>query len=311
MLNPTLLKVLMGDAEREGDWAGPSFHSLIDAAGLSTGPVKPRMIYPEAQQIPSPHFAITVAWVFPIHLRSSALLVAPGSFQKGGCSGLSHSGSCAGPAQGWTHGRLELLVRNDVGVSHGGFIAVPGRTHLPTATAGHTEVLSALPSPGVCKITGPQEDRPSPGLPSACPSQLSVRPSPGVAALLVQQVPRPQSRTAPPGRWGSQCVLEWNQPGRCYSCQDPLGYSCLEKPLYRGAWRATVHGVIESRARLKRLSARACILAGIGETLRLLLRLLSRDPCALLSSCSAIPVRPPGAWSSTLSELIWKVTWKI
>ena len=185
MLNPTLLRVLMGDPEREGDWAGPSFYSLIDAAGLSTGPVKPRMIHPEAQQIPSPHFAITVAWVLPIHLQNSALLVAPGSFQKGGCSGLSHSGSCAGPAQGWTHGRLELLVRNDVGVSRGGFIAVPGRTHLPTATAGHTEVLSALPSLGVCKITGPQEHRPSPGLPSACPSQLSVHPSPGVATLLM------------------------------------------------------------------------------------------------------------------------------
>ena len=253
----------MGDAKREGDWAGPSFHSLIDAANLSTGPVKPRMIHPEAQQIPSPHVAITVAWVFPIHLQSSAFLVAPGSFQKGGCSGLSHSGSSAGPAQGWTHGRLELLVRNDTGFSGGGFIAVPGRTHLPAAAAGHAEVLSALPSPGVCKITGPQ-DRPSPGLPSACPSRLSVRPGPGVAALLVQQVPRPPSRTAPPGRSGPQCVPEWNQLGRCYSCRDPLWYSCLEKPLDRGAWRATVPGVAESRARLKRLSTHARGLAGTG-----------------------------------------------
>ena len=26
----------------------------------------------------------------------------------------------------------------------------------------------------------------------------------------------------------------------------PLQYSCLEKPMDRGAWRATVHGVAES-----------------------------------------------------------------
>ena len=26
----------------------------------------------------------------------------------------------------------------------------------------------------------------------------------------------------------------------------PLQYSCLENPMYRGAWRATVHGVTES-----------------------------------------------------------------
>ena len=30
----------------------------------------------------------------------------------------------------------------------------------------------------------------------------------------------------------------------------PLQYSCLENPVDRGAWRATVHGVAESRTRL-------------------------------------------------------------
>ena len=30
-------------------------------------------------------------------------------------------------------------------------------------------------------------------------------------------------------------------------------HSCLENPMDRGAWRATVHGVAESRTRLKRL----------------------------------------------------------
>ena len=31
---------------------------------------------------------------------------------------------------------------------------------------------------------------------------------------------------------------------------NPLQYSCLENPMDRGAWRATVHGVSESRTRL-------------------------------------------------------------
>ena len=35
---------------------------------------------------------------------------------------------------------------------------------------------------------------------------------------------------------------------------NPLQYSCPENPMDRGAWRATVHGVAKSQARLKRLS---------------------------------------------------------
>ena len=31
---------------------------------------------------------------------------------------------------------------------------------------------------------------------------------------------------------------------------NPLQYSCLENPMDRGAWRATVHGVAESQRRL-------------------------------------------------------------
>ena len=37
----------------------------------------------------------------------------------------------------------------------------------------------------------------------------------------------------------------------------PLQYSCLENPMNRGAWRATVHGVAQSRTGLERLSTRA------------------------------------------------------
>ena len=34
---------------------------------------------------------------------------------------------------------------------------------------------------------------------------------------------------------------------------NPPQYSCLENPMHRGAWRATVHGVAKSWTRLKRL----------------------------------------------------------
>ena len=34
----------------------------------------------------------------------------------------------------------------------------------------------------------------------------------------------------------------------------PLQDSCLENPMDRGAWRATVHGVAQSQARLRRMS---------------------------------------------------------
>ena len=36
---------------------------------------------------------------------------------------------------------------------------------------------------------------------------------------------------------------------------NPLQYSCLENPMNRGAWWATVHGVAESWTRLKQLSS--------------------------------------------------------
>ena len=40
---------------------------------------------------------------------------------------------------------------------------------------------------------------------------------------------------------------------------NPLQYSCLENPVGRGAWRAAVHRVAQSRTWLKRLSMRACM----------------------------------------------------
>ena len=41
-------------------------------------------------------------------------------------------------------------------------------------------------------------------------------------------------------------------PGRGHG--NPLQYSCLENPMNRGAWRATVQGAAKSQTRLKQLS---------------------------------------------------------
>ena len=40
---------------------------------------------------------------------------------------------------------------------------------------------------------------------------------------------------------------------------NPLRYSCLENPMDRGAWWATVHRVTKSRTRLKQLSMHTCM----------------------------------------------------
>ena len=39
-------------------------------------------------------------------------------------------------------------------------------------------------------------------------------------------------------------------PGKGNGNGNPLQYSCLENPMDRGAWRATVHGVAKSQIRL-------------------------------------------------------------
>ena len=39
---------------------------------------------------------------------------------------------------------------------------------------------------------------------------------------------------------------------------NPLQYSCLENPMNRGAWWATVHGITQSQTWLKQLSTHAC-----------------------------------------------------
>ena len=48
----------------------------------------------------------------------------------------------------------------------------------------------------------------------------------------------------------------WSESGRSPEggCGNPLQHSCLENPMDRGAWRATVHRLAKGRTRLKQLS---------------------------------------------------------
>ena len=48
---------------------------------------------------------------------------------------------------------------------------------------------------------------------------------------------------------------------------NPFRCSCLENPVDRGAWRAAVPWVAQSRTRLKRLSMHVCIGEGNGNPL--------------------------------------------
>ena len=54
--------------------------------------------------------------------------------------------------------------------------------------------------------------------------------------------------------WGTVRKLPWRRNG------NPLQYSCLENPMDRGAWWATVYSVAQSWTRLKQVSTHACIL---------------------------------------------------
>ena len=56
---------------------------------------------------------------------------------------------------------------------------------------------------------------------------------------------------------------------------NPLQYSCLENPMGRGSWQATVHGVTKSRTWLKWLSIHAGYWAGV----------LNRDSTGPLADC--------------------------
>ena len=71
----------------------------------------------------------------------------------------------------------------------------------------------------------------------------------------------------------------------------PLQHSCLEKPMDRGAWWATVHGVTKSRTQLKRLNMHACLYSSLHVLPRCFAKVISllhktiifgHFPCRLL-----------------------------
>ena len=45
---------------------------------------------------------------------------------------------------------------------------------------------------------------------------------------------------------------------------NPLQYYCLENPMDRGAWQATVHGVAKSQTRLRDFNVNVMELDGVG-----------------------------------------------
>ena len=61
-----------------------------------------------------------------------------------------------------------------------------------------------------------------------------------------------------------QTLCNWTREGN----GNPGQYSCLENPLDRGVWWATVHRVVKSRTRLKRLPMHMCVAGLFSPELR-------------------------------------------
>ena len=80
-----------------------------------------------------------------------------------------------------------------------------------------------------------------------------TRGEPGVSKVALV-VKNPPANTGDIRDSGSIAGL-WRSPGGGHS--NPLRYSCLENPIDRGTWWATVHRVAKSQIRLKRLSMHA------------------------------------------------------
>ena len=76
---------------------------------------------------------------------------------------------------------------------------------------------------------------------------------------------------------------------------NPLQHSCLETPLDRGAWRATVHGITKSQTQLKRLGLHTGVGEESGAGLKFRVTLPLRTKC--LNSCdvsgNALPLSGP------------------
>ena len=79
---------------------------------------------------------------------------------------------------------------------------------------------------------------------------------------------------------------------------NPLQYSCLENPVDRGAWWASVRGVAQSQTWLKRLSMQACFGEGNGNPLQYSCLENSRDGGALWAAVCGVALK----WLSSSSS---------
>ena len=84
-------------------------------------------------------------------------------------------------------------------------------------------------------------------------------PDPGLNPQVVPVVKNPPANAGDTGDLGLIPELG-RSPGKGNGY--PLQYPCLENPMDRGAWQATVHRVAKSQTRLKQLSMHAPELAG-------------------------------------------------
>ena len=73
---------------------------------------------------------------------------------------------------------------------------------------------------------------------------------------------------------------------------NPLQYSCLENPMDREDWWATIQGVAKSRSRLKWLSKHTCIMTCIHHYNLVQKIHCPKDPCALSSLPCPSPWQP-------------------
>ena len=60
--------------------------------------------------------------------------------------------------------------------------------------------------------------------------------------------------------------IGWEDPLEPSRDSSPLQYSCLENPMNRRAWRATVHKVAQNQTRLKQLNTEALMAQKDQET---------------------------------------------
>ena len=79
---------------------------------------------------------------------------------------------------------------------------------------------------------------------------------------LLENTPQIKGECFPGGSEGKVSACNAGDPGSIIGWArspgeengNPRRYSCLENPMDRGAWQATLHGVTQSRTQLKRLN---------------------------------------------------------